>query len=96
MFIFGRAMPTRKGTCLAFNHNLRNLSVRLVAVDDDGAEHEGSVMSDSGRKEVQLRVAEFDLPPERIAGFRVQTRPDETVEVPGVVLFATGRPQTEP
>ena len=85
-FIFGDAIATKKGTTLSVTHNIQNMAVRLVAVDDDGKEHPAEVRSGSGVKDFQQIVVEFDLPPEQIKEFRVQTRPYEEVEIPGIAL----------
>ena len=90
-FIFGGRIATRTGTTLSVTHDILDKPMRLVAVDAEGKEHPGMVRSGSGVKDFRQLVVEFDLPPESIKEFRVQTRPYEEVEIPGVVIRATGR-----
>jgi hypothetical protein len=89
-YIFGGAIATKEGTTLSVTHDIQDVSVRLVAVDLDGKEHPAARTSWSGVKEFHQLVGEFDLPPERIKEFQVQTRPYERVEVPGVPLKPEG------
>jgi hypothetical protein len=79
-------IATKKGTALAVTHNLHDVSVRPVAVDRDGAECPSEIRSSPGVKDFVQITAEFPLPPEQIKEFRVQTRPYELVEIPGVSL----------
>jgi hypothetical protein len=85
-YIFGKPIETRKGTTLSVTHNIKDDSVRLVAVDGDGKEHPAEFRSGSGVGEFRQLVGEFDLPPKQIKEFRVQTRAFEEVEVQGVAL----------
>jgi hypothetical protein len=71
-------------------HDLHDVSVRLVAIDDKGEEHLPVSRSSAGVKDVAQIAVEFPLPPEQIKQFRVQTRPYEVVEVPGVALVRVG------
>ena len=91
-FIFGAPVATAKGTVLSVTHDIDDRSsVRLVAVDADGGEHPAGVRSGGGVKAFHQLVGEFDLPPERIKELRVQTRPFEAVDVPGVALKPSKR-----
>jgi len=85
-YIFGAPIATKKGTTLSVTHNLHDVSVRLVAVDRDGKEHRSEFRSGAGVKDFVQITVEFPLPPEQIKEFRVQTRPYEVVEIPGVAL----------
>jgi hypothetical protein len=85
-YIFGDVIATKKGTSLSVTHNIQDMSVRLVAVDADRNEHAAKIRSGSGVKDFRQIVVEFDLPPEKIKEFWVQTRPYEAVEVPGIAL----------
>jgi RNA polymerase sigma factor (sigma-70 family) len=91
-YIFGEPIATREGTALSVTHNIQDVSVRLVAVDHVGKEHPAEIRSGSGVKEFHQLVGEFNLPPEQIKEFRVQTRPFEKVEVQGVALKPAGSP----
>src|SRR5262249_45219912 len=59
---------------LSVTHNIQEQPVRLVAIDADGEEHPAEIRSGSGVKDFRQLVVEFDLPPEQIKEFRVQTR----------------------
>jgi RNA polymerase sigma factor (sigma-70 family) len=85
-FIFGEAIATKVGTTLAVTHNIQDTSVQLVAIDRDDKEHPAKIRSGSGVKDFQQIVGEFDLSPDQIKEFRVQTRPFERVEIPGIAL----------
>ncbi len=90
-YIFGEAIATKKGTtALPVTHNIRDVSVRLVAVDRDGKEHPAEIRSSTGVGDYHQLVGEFDLPPEQIKEFRIQTRPYERVELQGVSLNPVG------
>ncbi len=90
-YIFGEAIATKKGTtALPVTHSIRDVSVRLVAVDRDGKEHPAEILSSTGVGDYHQLVGEFDLPPEQIGEFRVQTRPYERVELQGVALKPVG------
>ncbi|MGO9467753.1 MAG: RNA polymerase sigma factor [Isosphaeraceae bacterium] len=90
-YIFSAPIATQKGTTLSVTHNLHDVSVRLVAVDRDGKEHSSDFRSGAGVKDFVQTTVEFPLPPEQIKEFRVQTRPYEVVEIPGVALEGVGR-----
>ena len=85
-FIFGDVIATKTGSTLSVTHNIQDMSFQLVAVDRDGKEHPAAIRSGSGVKDFQQMVGEFDLSPDQIKEFRVQTRPFEGVEVPGIAL----------
>jgi RNA polymerase sigma factor (sigma-70 family) len=85
-YIFGEPIATKNGTTLSVTHNLHDVSLRLVAVDRAGEEHPSQFRSGAGVKDFVQITVEFPLPPEHIKEFRVQTRPYEVVEVPGVAL----------
>jgi hypothetical protein len=63
-----------------------NAGVRIVAVDRSGREREPVGRKGSGVKDFYQLAAEFDLGPEGIQEYRLQTRPFERVEIPGIVL----------
>ncbi len=89
-YIFGAAIATKKGTTTSVTHDLHDVNVRVVALDGDGEEWPPDVRSSSGVKDFIQLVVEFPLPPEQIREFRVQTRPYEVVEIPGVALRGDG------
>ena len=85
-FIFGDSIGTSKGTSLSVTHNIQNMSVRLVAIDGDGKEHPATVRSGGGVKDFHQIVVEFDLLPDEIKEYRVQSRPYEVIEIPDIAL----------
>jgi hypothetical protein len=85
-YIFGNPIATQKGTALAVTHNIQDKAVRLIAVDRADKELPAEIRSDTGVKDFRQLVVEFEQPPEEIKEFRLQTRPYEEVEIPGVVL----------
>jgi hypothetical protein len=85
-FIFSGPIATPKGTILSVSHNIQGQPVRLVAIDADGEERPAEVRSGSGVADFRQIVVEFDLPPEKIKEFRLQIRPYEEVEIPGIAL----------
>jgi hypothetical protein len=89
-YIFSRAIATKEGAMLSVTHDLSDVSVRLVAVDRKGNGHVAEVRSGGGVQGYHQLVVEFDLPPEKIEEFRVQTRHFERVEIPGVALNPAG------
>ena len=85
-YMWGNAIATKKGTAFSVTHNIDDKPVRLVAVSADGEELPGEIGSATGVKDFRLITVEFDLPPERIKEFRLQTRPFEKVEIPRIAL----------
>ncbi|WP_422927830.1 hypothetical protein [Singulisphaera sp. PoT] len=85
--IFGAAIATKAGTTISVAHNLQELPVRIVAVDDDGVEHEASGSSGGGISTMSLISAEFKLSPDKIREFRLQSRPLKKAEIPNVPLM---------
>jgi RNA polymerase sigma factor (sigma-70 family) len=89
-FIFSDPIATDKGTVLAVTHSIEDRSTRIVAVDKEGKEHSSEFRSGTGVWNYSQLVVEFDLPPDQIKGFRVQTREYEKLEIPGVALEPKG------
>jgi len=85
-YIFSAPIATKTGTTLSVTHNLLDVDLRLVAVDRHRKEHLAEFRSGAGVKDFKQITVEFPLPPEQIQEFRVQTRPYEVVEIPGVAL----------
>jgi RNA polymerase sigma factor (sigma-70 family) len=85
-YIFGDAIPTKQGTSLTVTHSLNGPALRVLAIDVDDKEHPGGIRSSLGVTGFQQIKIEFDLPTEQIQNFRLQTRPYQTVEIPGIAL----------
>ena len=91
-YIFGDAIATKKGTSLAVTHDLKGMALRLVALDGDGREHPGVIRSGLGVNGFQQIKIEFELPPEQITSFLVQTRPYQELEIPSIALEPKANP----
>jgi RNA polymerase sigma factor (sigma-70 family) len=85
-YIFGDPIATEKGTAISVTHDIRDKSVRLIAIDGDGKEHPPEIRSGTGVKNFQQIVVEFDRPLDQIKEFRLQTRSYEEVEIPRIAL----------
>jgi hypothetical protein len=85
-FFFGRPREIRMGTAIAIAHNITDREVRAVAVDRDGREHGPRSTSSGGAKHLKMLDAEFDLPPDRIREYRLQSRPVGRFEIKNVAL----------
>ncbi len=85
-YIFSRAIATKVGATISVTHNINDKQVRLVAIDVDDNELAAKVRSGSGVNEFRQLVVEFDQPPENIKEFRLQARPYEEVQIPGIAL----------
>jgi RNA polymerase sigma factor (sigma-70 family) len=85
-YICGDAIATANGTSLSVTHNIQNQSVRLVAVDDEGTESAGSVESTIDVTDFRQIKFDFDQPPAQLKEFRLEVRPYEEVEIPGIAL----------
>jgi hypothetical protein len=89
-YIFSAPIATKQGTTLSVTHDLHDVCLRVIAVDREGAERPSEFRSTAGVKDFVQVTVEFPLPLEQIKEFRVQTRPYEVVEVPGVALGRVG------
>ncbi|AMV40588.1 hypothetical protein [Planctomyces sp. SH-PL62] len=73
------------GTTLCLGHDVgAQEAIRLVAVDGEGKEHTPARESGFSGGDVRQIVSHFDLPPEAIQNFRVQTRPYDEIVMPDV------------
>ena len=84
--LHGEPMAARVGTMQSVTHNIRDKSVRLVAVAEDGEELSCGAWSFLVAKDFQHMDFICDRPPERIKEYRLQTRPYEEVEIPHIAL----------
>jgi len=86
-FCFAEPIATKSsGTALVVTHDIQEVATRLVAVDGKGQEHAPSKTSGGGVKGFSLLSAEFDLSPDQIREYRLQTRPYKHAEIPNVSL----------
>jgi hypothetical protein len=90
-YIFSAPIATKNGTTFSVTHDLHDVSIRILAVDKKGKEHRSQLRSGAGVKDFAQITVEFSLPPDEINEFRVQTRPYEVAEIPGVALHPTKR-----
>jgi hypothetical protein len=93
IYFFGPPIAEKTATTLTVTHNLRDVFVRLVAIDLDGEEWPSEPRGTSTIKDLVQMIFDFPLPPDEITGIRVQTKPYETVEIPGVALGRAGDEQ---
>lgn len=91
-YIFGDAVATRAGTALTGTHDIKNVEVRLVAVDHEGEEDPSlpGFRGGASANGYSQFTARFDLAPEEIRKYRLQTCPYERAEIPGVPLKPNG------
>ncbi len=94
-FNFGKARPCaangRSGTAIAVAHNITGGDKRLIAVGRDGKTHVGFHSIAPSGEPIRLLDAEFDLPPDQIKEYQVQSRPFEEVVIFGVALHRRDR-----
>ena len=79
-------VATERGTTLTVTHTLRDVLVRLIAVDLNDKEWPSQALWSFSMNELSQIEVDFPLPLERIKKFHVQIRPLELVEIPGVAL----------
>lgn len=89
-YIFGEAVAGKKGATLTVSHDIGDVAVRIVAVDRSGRERAQVGRTGTGVKDFYQLAAEFDLDPEAIQEYRLQTRPYQRVEIPGITLKPIG------
>jgi hypothetical protein len=89
-YIFSAAVAGKTGTILTVSHDISDVAVRVVAVDRNGREQPDVGGSRSGVKDFSQIGAKFDLEPEAIKEYRLQTRPYERVTIPGIALKPKG------
>ena len=71
---------------MTVTHTLRDVSVRLIAVDLNGKEWQSHAQSSLSVNELSQIEVDFPLPLDRIKEFHVETLPLQLVEIPGVAL----------
>jgi hypothetical protein len=90
--VFGTARPFNGGVAITVSTNLIEPDLRLVAVDADGNEQIPAGSHSGGAGNVLSQIdAEFNLPPERVKEFRLQSRPFEWAEFANVWLSPAPR-----
>ncbi len=93
IYFFGPPIARRTETTLTVTHNLRDVFVRLVAIDLDGEEWPSEPRGTSTIKDLVQMNFEFPVPHEEITGIRLQTKQYEIVDIPGVALGRAGDEQ---
>jgi RNA polymerase sigma factor (sigma-70 family) len=88
--IFSDPFPTRAGVLLAVTYRIQVDEVRLVAVDREGKERSPLRSSGASTWGFYQVVSEFDLTPDQVAEFRLQTRSYEHLEIKDVALRPSG------
>ncbi len=85
-YIIGSAFANANGTSLSVTHNIQNHSVRLVAVDDQGQAHAGFLGGTIDVTDFRQLTFQFDQALTQIKEFRLEIRPLEQVEIPGIAV----------
>ncbi len=85
-YIFGEAIAGKNGAVLTISHDIRDVAVRVAAVDRSGQERGNVNHSRTGVKDFYQSTFEFDLHLDEIQRYRLQTREYEHVEIPEVAL----------
>jgi hypothetical protein len=88
--IFSDPFATKAGVLLAVTYSVQDAQVRLVAVDREGKERSPLRSSGASTWGFYQVVSEFDLTPDQVAEFRLQTRPYEHLEIKDVALKPSG------
>ena len=86
---FGRAREFNEGTAIAVAHNIAERAVRVIAIDEDGKEHQPRNRSSGGSGHLYGLDVEFNLPPSKIREYRLQSRPVGRYEIKNVALQRT-------
>jgi beta-lactamase regulating signal transducer with metallopeptidase domain len=85
-FFFGKPRENRQGTAIAIAHNINDRDVRVVAVGRDGQERGARSTTSGGARHLKMLDVEFDLPPDQIREYRLQSRPVGRFEIKNVAL----------
>jgi hypothetical protein len=89
-YIFSDPFATRAGVLLAVTYSIPDDEVRLVAVDREGKERLPLRRSGGSARGFYQVVGEFDLTPDQVDEFRLQTRSYEHLEIKDVALKPSG------
>jgi beta-lactamase regulating signal transducer with metallopeptidase domain len=85
-FFFGKARETRQGTAITLAHNILDRYVRVIAIDQEGREHQPTSSGQGTAGPLTGLDVEFDLPPGQIREFRLQSRSVGRFEIKNVAL----------
>jgi hypothetical protein len=88
--IFSDPFATKAGVLLAVTYSIQDEEVRLVAVDREGKERSPLRNSGGSVRGFYQVVSEFDLTPDQVDEFRLQTRSYEHLEIKDVALKPSG------
>jgi hypothetical protein len=89
-YIFSDPFATKAGVLLAVTYSIQDDDVRLVAVDREGKERAPLRSSGGSTWGLYQVVSEFDLTPDQVDEFRLQTRSYEHLEIKDVALKPSG------
>jgi hypothetical protein len=89
-YIFSDPFATKAGVLLAVTYSIQEDDVRLVAVDREGKERSPLHSSGGSTRGFYQVVSEFDLTPDQVDEFRLQTRSYEHLEIKDVALKPSG------
>src|SRR5205823_5961738 len=90
-YIFGEAVAGKDRTTLTVSHDIGDQSVRIVAIDRAGRECRPARTQGSGASNFHQTAATFDLGPEAIREYRLQARPYQRADIPGVAARPRGK-----
>lgn len=85
-YFFGRAREIQGGTTIAIAHNITDCVVRVVAIDQNGRQHQPKNSSSGGSGHLRGLDVEFDLPAAQIREYQLQSRPVGRFEIKNVAL----------
>jgi hypothetical protein len=88
--IFSDPFATKAGVLLAVTYRIQEDEVRLVAVNREGKERLPIRRSGADALGFYQVVGEFDLTPDQVDEFRLQTRSYEHLEIKDVALKPSG------
>lgn len=93
--VFSDAVESGGGTVISFAHAMpASVPIRIMAFDETGREFEGRRAGGGWAPGFGLLAGRFDIPLDRVAGFRVQSRLVENLVIPGIALKP--RPADDP
>ena len=81
-----RPIETKTGVLRVVTHNIQDQDARLIAVDREGKERLSVRRSGNGAGGFSQMVREFDIRPDQVKEFRLQTRPFEEIAIKDVAL----------
>jgi|GEM_PF-891980 len=85
-FYCGKAREYHGGTSIAIAENIVGLDTRIAAIDRNESIHLPVYTSGGGHEILNLLDVEFDVPPDQIREYQVQSRPFERTEIKDIAF----------